>query len=189
MKAHGYEGVITFIKARPVLGILVYMVYAIVSAVTMSIPVVPLWPLIFLVYGLWGAIFATFAADFFGGTIDFLLARNFGKPFVQKIVPQRFLQEVDHIVNGKSAHSFIIFRVFANNYFGIVSYAAGLSKIHLGIYLAITAFTSFAWISIIFFIIKTVLALGSQNALPILLAIYLATGVMGIVVWKIYEKA
>ena len=82
-----------------------------------------------LLLGTWPAFFLTFAAVFFGSCLVFLLARNLGQPFVDRMVSRRLSQRYRSLLETKAAS--FLFLAFLFPYFpdDVLCILAGLSHI------------------------------------------------------------
>lgn len=186
VRSVGFDSLKQIMQSMPLVGLVLYSSYVVISTILTTLPIVPVWPITYSFYGYWPSVIATMVGVIIGATACFLLTRRFGRPFVKKIVHDKFLKELDHIINGKNSRSFVIFRIFGNNYFDIVSYAAGLSKISLKRYFIVTTITSTFWTLVIFYVISRASQLESKEGISVMGIGYLAMAVVGFIVWRSY---
>lgn len=187
IKQHGIEKITLIMQTYKWLGLVLYFVYAVLCATITTFPIIPLWPFLFLIYGFWTSVFINLASSVTGASFAFLLTRKFGKTYIKKLINTKFLLEIDHIINSKNYRSFLIFRIFADSYFDIVSYAAGLSKMRYIQFVSITIVTSTLWSLINFTVIAWALTYDVVTTITILGVGYTFLAILGLIVWKLYK--
>lgn len=108
--------------------------------------------------------------------INFLIARRFGRPLVNKLLGDEALRKIDHFVQDEGLIALILTKLFQGGYFDYLSYAWGLTKI---------PFQTFAIVNIIFGIPATAViyfAFREFNNLTYgLIAFYLITTFLTVV--------
>jgi len=62
-------------------------------------------------------------------TINFFIARKYGRPIVKHIIGKKALDRVDHLAKDLGLSSLIILKIFQGMYFDYISYAVGLTQI------------------------------------------------------------
>lgn len=86
----------------------------------------------------WGGILS-WSSALLGAMLCFYISRILGKPVVEKLVNPKALNWSDRFFERYGIHAIIISRVVPVMSYGIVSYAAGLTKVKFRIYLFGTA--------------------------------------------------
>lgn len=162
------------------LGLFIYTAYIVSSVVFVTFPMIPLLPFILSVYGLDAAILFTFLGVNIGAYISFFISRKFGRDFVMDKIGKNDYEKYDQIASISSFFHFLTLRLIANNYFDIVSYIGGLSKISQKDFLISTAISSLIWISISFKILDSSLSQGKEITLVALGLFYAAIGLVAI---------
>lgn len=69
-----------------------------------------------------------------GAALNFALAKIYGRPLVEKMVGKKSLEIADGFFEKYGKHTIMITRLLPILSFGIVSYAAGLTKIRFSTY-------------------------------------------------------
>ncbi len=185
MKQYGLEKITLAMHTYKWWGLLTYFLYAVLCATVTTFPIVPLWPFLFLVYGFWPSIIINILASITGATLAFFLTRKYGKRYVQGLINKKFLSEIDLVVNNKNSRSFIMLRAFADSYYDIVSYAAGLSRMSCLKFISVTLCATTVWSVINFSIIAWALTFNTTAAIAIISAEYMLLGILGLLVWKL----
>lgn len=105
--------------------------------------------------------------------INFLIARNYGRPLIKKLLGEETLEKIDHFVQNEGLMALILTKLFQGGYFDYLSYAWGLTKI---------PFKTFAIANIIFGIPATAIiyfVFREFNSLTYgLIAFYVVTTVL-----------
>jgi len=187
-KQIGYERIITLLKEHQLLGMAVYIGYTVLSTVIITLPIVPVWPVALLLYGFWTAVFLSLVGILVGASISFLLARHFGRPLVIKMMGKKVFTEIEHLIHVNNTKTFLLIRLFGNNYFDAVSYIAGLSKLTFRTYIVITSVSSFIWIIFMMVIIQKIGGLENIKSFLTMMGIYGAVILIGTVLWEIFHK-
>lgn len=82
-----------------------------------------------MAYGaLWGSVI-TWSGAMMGALLAFGLTRRFGRPFVEKMVPEKKLRTVDEWVEKYGSGALIFSRLMPYIAFSLVNYAAGLTAV------------------------------------------------------------
>ncbi len=184
----GLENLVALMKANPAVGLLIYFTYMVVSSVVIPLPVSPLWPVALYIYGFWAGLVVTVAGTTLGAGIAFWLARKYGKPFVKSMVGNKLFSELSHLIEIKSVKALVLVRLLGNNYFDLISYIVGLSKIPFLYYILTTFIISCIWIGIFFVAIQKVGGLQNIESFLSLLGVYSLVMIVGTVIWEIYHR-
>jgi uncharacterized membrane protein YdjX (TVP38/TMEM64 family) len=89
-----------------------------------------------MVFGAFWGTMITWVGAMSGAFLAFGLTRNFGRPFVRKMVPKKKLQMVDRWVARHGVETLFFSRFMPVISFNLINYGAGLTKISWG---------TFAW--------------------------------------------
>jgi uncharacterized membrane protein YdjX (TVP38/TMEM64 family) len=186
--AIGFERVIELLKTNPVTGAVIYVVYGVISVVIITLPIVPLWPVALFIYSFWIAVLLSLLGNVFGATINFLLARKFGKPLVIKMMGKKLFEEIEHLINVDDRKTFFLMRLFGSNYFDPISYLAGLSKMSFSSFFVITFVTSGIWISGMLYVISRLGGLDNIKGFLSIMGVYGSFILIGTIIWKIFHN-
>lgn len=183
-----FEVLSNIIREQGIWGQIVFVLYGITAAVIAPLNTIILMPLLLSTYGLWLTITLTFIANFIGGLACFLIAKNFGRPFMKNFVPKKAMKEIDHFSKVSDWKSFLFIRLLGGNYYDYVSYAAGLTKISFKTYTWVTLITCLAWTSFSIYIIYKATIVGPPDSLAILGSSYITSVFGGAVIVHKYHK-
>lgn len=112
-------------------GPLVYMAALVVSIVFSPLPTAALAVAAGLAYGVILGTLYTLAGGITGGVICFLLARRFGRPWLERRVNRGTMDYIDRLALNIGARLLLITRLVPVFGFEWVSYAAGLTRMRL----------------------------------------------------------
>ncbi|OEH84974.1 hypothetical protein BHU72_07220 [Desulfuribacillus stibiiarsenatis] len=87
-----------------------------------------------LIYGWEWGIILSWSGAMLGAALNFALAKIYGRPLVEKMVGKKSLEIADGFFEKYGKHTIMITRLLPILSFGIVSYAAGLTKIRFSTY-------------------------------------------------------
>jgi len=79
-------------------GIIVYLFLGVIDAVGVPITNIPLIPFIVDVYGFYLGVALTVIGWFIGSIFAFLIARKYGRPFVEKIIPLKKIEYMEKYI-------------------------------------------------------------------------------------------
>lgn len=94
------------------------------------------------VFGMWESFFISMIAIIAGSIVVFLLARKFGKPFVDRFVSPKISEKYEQLISSKRGEilvTILFFLPFLPD--DAIGFLVGLSKMKLGRYLIIMLFT------------------------------------------------
>lgn len=126
-------------------GVLTPLAYAVAFITTLVIAPLPGLPIMVMGIGIFGfvnAIIFTYFLSLFGASINFYIARRFGRPVVRWLVGKRGLHKIDKHTSEFSVQLLVLSRIFDGLLFEWISYAAGLTTISFAKYFLITAVCS-----------------------------------------------
>ncbi|OGG07166.1 hypothetical protein A2872_04015 [Candidatus Gottesmanbacteria bacterium RIFCSPHIGHO2_01_FULL_42_12] len=184
----GFSGVIGFLKENTILGALIYVVYATLSVVIITLPIVPLWPVSLFIYPFWIAFILSLFGQVLGSSINFMLARKFGGPFVSKMMGRKLFSEIEHFIHIDNPRTFFLIRLLGSNYFDPISYIAGLSKMPYKTFFVITTLTSSLWLGGMLYLINRLGGLENMKGLLSIMGIYGGFILVGTIIWEIFHR-
>lgn len=149
-----FEEIKYFIASQGIRGQIVFVLIIFSGTVLAPVTSFPLWPVALFSYGFWPSVILTYMGSFTGGFFNFLIARKFGRPVVQRLVGPKTMRQIDKFTEISGVRAFIILRVLASNYFDYISFAAGLTTLKIKDFLLVSAPASFIWITFVYFFIK-----------------------------------
>lgn len=123
------------------------LVYIVVKAVTYTVAPLSSGPIqLFagVLFGLIPGTLYTLLGEVIGGSINFWLARRFGRAVVTRLVGAEGMERVDRFVNQIVDWKTLIYgRIFLFSIYDFISYAVGFSKLHYRTYLIISIVVGF----------------------------------------------
>jgi uncharacterized membrane protein YdjX (TVP38/TMEM64 family) len=90
-------------------------------------------------YGFVAAMTLFYCVSMLSATINFYIARRFGRAAVLRLVGEDGIKRIDSIAETESVRILILARVFGYYFFDFISYAMGLTSISFSRYFACTA--------------------------------------------------
>lgn len=125
------ERLVELVERSGPLGPILYILLQILQTVVAPIPGQVVGSIGGFIFGAWGILWTTIGS-LIGFWLVFLIARRFGRPFLEKIFKKSAIDKFDFIINAKSA-PLILFVIFLLPGFpdDIVCYIAGLTKLSL----------------------------------------------------------
>jgi uncharacterized membrane protein YdjX (TVP38/TMEM64 family) len=97
-----------------------------------------------VLFGLGNGTLYTLIGEVIGGSINFLLARRFGRPVVERVVGAENLPRVDGFVSQIVDWKTLLYaRLFLFSIYDFISYAVGFSRLRYRTYLIISVFAGF----------------------------------------------
>ena len=87
-------------------------------------------------------------------TLNFLLAKKYGRPLVQKVIDKNTLDKIDHFVGDAGIVALIALRTFQGGNFDYLSYGFGLTKTRLNEFFLVNVFAGLASSFIFYLIFK-----------------------------------
>jgi uncharacterized membrane protein YdjX (TVP38/TMEM64 family) len=105
-------------------------------------------PVLLVGYGLFGkdVIYQLFIATIISSSINFWIARAFGRGIVSKFAGQKSLDKIDQFTNSYGVKSLIFLRFFTGHLTDFISYAYGLTNIRFSTYITISALVPIPWL-------------------------------------------
>ena len=121
------------------------ILYILAFAVSMVIAPLPTFPAPFAAataFGSVAAFFYTLLGGAIGGALCFWIARRWGRPALQRFLPEKFVRENDRVADRMGLRVLFLLRLFPLLGADVVSYGAGLTPIRFPAYLAISILAS-----------------------------------------------
>lgn len=72
--------------------------------------------------------------------VNFLIAKKYGRPFVEKLLGKHEMVKIDHYVANAGLGTLIMLKIFLGNFFDFISYGIGLTSIN---------FRQFFWVNLL----------------------------------------
>lgn len=168
-------------------GYLVVIGYIVISHIFAPLSGTPGVLLGVSLYGIKSGLFVIYLASLISASINFYIARRFGRTFIKKLVGERSMTEVDDFISLEGNEVMWILRTIGFPVFEFVSYAAGLTKLPFFSYFKITAIATFIMYLLVFFIFKD-LDFQSEKGVVILTASIIVSGLVFGFILKKYLK-
>ncbi|MEO8394019.1 MAG: VTT domain-containing protein [Chloroflexota bacterium] len=123
---------------------LIYIAIKVVTYVVAPLSSGPLQLFSGVLFGLIPGTLYTLIGEVIGGSINFWLARRFGRPVVERLVGEDNLPRVDSFVSQIVDWKTLLYaRLFLFSFYDFISYAVGFSTLNFRIYLIISALAGF----------------------------------------------
>lgn len=174
------ERLVEIVERSGPLGPILYILLQIVQTVVAPIPGQVVGSIGGFIFGPWGILWTTIGS-LIGFWLVFLIARRFGRPFLEKIFKKSAVDKFDFIINAKGA-SFILFAIFLLPGFpdDIICYIAGLTNLSIKRLMLIAILGRFPTI-----VLTNYLGAGlSDNLGLVAAAAVVGVIVLGLFTWK-----
>ena len=123
---------------------LVYILIKIVTYVVAPLSSGPLQLSAGVLFGLVPGTLYTLFSEVVGGSINFWLARRFGRPVVERIVGTDEMPRIDRFISNIVDWKTLVYaRFFLASFFDFISYAVGFSKLPYRTFLLVAIFAGF----------------------------------------------
>lgn len=129
----------TFITEIGIWGYVIVIVYIVLSHVFAPIAGSPAVAMGITLYGIHTGSWLLYVASLISATINFVIAKKYGRGWVVKLVGEDSMGKVDEFAAVKGKGVLILSRLFGFSLFDFISYAAGLTPINYREYILITA--------------------------------------------------
>lgn len=172
-------------------GVWFVLVYVIAQVITIIIP--PLGGLVFqlgavAILGPLLGVILIYIVSTPAFCINFLLARKYGRPLVQRMIGKNGVEKFDQVASDAGVGTLIVLKVLQGGYFDYVSYAAGISKISVTQYLLVNFLGGIPYSVLTYFIFsRTQNLVQSVIILQILAAMLIALS-FGLNRYKLAKK-
>ncbi|HUV72071.1 MAG TPA: VTT domain-containing protein [Clostridia bacterium] len=128
----------SYVEGLGVFAPLVIILYTVVSHVFAPVSGSPGVLLGFAIFGVIQTSVYLYVASLISATINFYIARVFGREWVEKLAGKRAMSDVDDFIAASGRKMLALSRVFGFPIFEVISYAAGLTKMSFKNYFLIT---------------------------------------------------
>lgn len=162
-----------FIDSFGILGPVVFIISYILTIVVSPLAGTPFILAGYALFGAWKTFFLVYTSNLIGASINFFIARRFGRPAVRRLAGEKSIKKIDEIANLAGTEALIMFRLFGGGIFDFVSYAIGLTNIGFTIYFLITALCLLPNSLIYFALFQKALSLPPKYSIPIFVFLYL----------------
>ncbi|MBI1257323.1 MAG: hypothetical protein GC204_07625 [Chloroflexi bacterium] len=140
----GLDRIRDVIASAGPLGPLIYVFIKMVTFVVAPLSAGPLQLSSGIFFGVLPGAIYTLLAETIGGSINFWLARRFGRPVVERLVGKDDMSRVDSFVSQMvDAKTLIYARLFLFSVYDFISYAVGFSRIRFRTYLIVSLIVGF----------------------------------------------
>lgn len=93
------------------------------------------------VFGVWEGLVLSLVGDVLGGTLNFWIARIFGRPGISRFVGAKAIRQVDETIEHAGGwRALLVARVVLSSLYDFISYAAGLSRL---------SFRQYFWVTVV----------------------------------------
>lgn len=98
-----------------------------------------------VLFDLWPGVFYTLVGEVVGGSINFWIARIFGRPVIRRFVGPEGMAQVDKFYQNRLGgwQSLAVARLTLFPFYDFISYAAGLTPLRFSSYLLVSIFLGF----------------------------------------------
>jgi uncharacterized membrane protein YdjX (TVP38/TMEM64 family) len=119
----------TLVKTTGLFGPIILIISVAIGGIIIPLSGLPFLMISIPVYGFW----LTFLIYYLGNTViaptvDFYLARHFGRPLIKRLFGKKSLEEIDKIATELGWHALVPLRIFGGILHDSISYAAGLTN-------------------------------------------------------------
>lgn len=131
------ETIRQYINQAGIFGPLLFILFSFITYVVAPLSGSPILFAGFYAFGNKVIFFATLASylSFF---VNFLIARKYGRPVVEKLVGKKDIHKVDLMVKNYGLGTLFFLRVFQGAFHDFVSYAAGLTEMKFSSYITVS---------------------------------------------------
>lgn len=129
-----------------------YFVYSSIASVIVPIPTLPVDVLLLNVMDPASVITVRLAGGLVGSSINFYLARNFGRPLLQRLLSKKNYDFIEDMSNGLKWHHFFIITMIPIINTELMAYAGGISKLRFRFVIGTQTLALFYRILFVFFV-------------------------------------
>lgn len=132
--------------------LLFYFVYSTVASVIVPIPTLPVDVLFLNILDPASVITVRLAGGLAGSSINFYLARNFGRPLLERWLSKKNFHFIEDISNNLAWHHFFIITMIPVINTELMAYAGGISKLRFRFVISVQTLALFYRILFVFFV-------------------------------------
>lgn len=131
-----------FTESLGIFGYLIIIGYVVISHVFAPVAGTPGVALGVTIYGLETGMWLLYLGSLISATINFGIAKRFGRPWVSKLVGKQSMEKVDEFASVDGKQALVISRLLGFAFFDFISYAAGLTNLNYKNFILITGIFS-----------------------------------------------
>lgn len=132
--------------------LLFYFVYSTVASVVVPIPTLPVDVLFLNILDPASVITVRLAGGLAGSSINFYLARNFGRPLLQRWLSKKNYQFIEDLSSNLAWHHFFIITMIPIINTELMAYAGGISNLRFRFVISVQTLALFYRILFVFFV-------------------------------------
>ncbi len=140
------------------------------------------------IYGMATGMFLLYIASLISASINFQIARKYGRKLVIKLVGEKSMKEIDEFATVEGKEVLLISRVLGFSLFEFISYAAGLTTISFKDYMLITSLAHAVPSLIFYFVFKNLDIRSGVGAVLWLGSIVIAGVIFGFIIKQYVKK-
>jgi uncharacterized membrane protein YdjX (TVP38/TMEM64 family) len=139
INAIGLERIRAVIDSAGIFAPLVYIAFKVITFVVAPLSSGPIQLFSGVLFGLIPGTLYTLIGEVIGGSINFWLARRFGRPVVERVVGKDGMPRIDRWINQIMDWKTLLYaRIFLFSIYDFISYAVGFSRLTFRTFLIIT---------------------------------------------------
>ncbi len=139
-------------------------------------------------YGMKIGLALLYIASLISCTINFHIARKYGRTLVLRLIGKKAMKEVDEFTTVEGVKFFTISRLFGFAFFDLISYAGGLTNITFRYFFAITAVCGLLVNSLSYIIFQDIDLRSEQGSTIWLSSIFVAAMLFGVILKRYLKK-
>ena len=166
-------------------GPIAYIAFFSVSMVFALIPTSPAPIAAAAVFGAALGFLYTLLGGTIGAVASFYIARRWGRPLMERLMPVKTVVQIDRLADQLGIRILILLRLFPLIGADYVSYAAGLTRIRIGVYIIISVLGSVPTLLLVSIVGENVTENRTVAAVALaVLAVFLLTPLTYFALWK-----
>jgi len=174
----------TFIYSFGILGPIVFIILNIITIVISPLTSFPFWIASISLFGFWPSLFYIIIGNNIGSVINFLIARNLGRPVVSRLVGKEGIEKIDEITKIIGMKTLFAVRFFGGIASDYISYAAGLTSMKFKPYFLISFFTTLPWLFLNVYFLNIALTFKPQYLILFALWSYISVFFFPLLIYK-----
>lgn len=133
-----FNRVIETIENLGALGLVLFVFLLALTVIISPLTSIPLWVGAVYLYSFWFAFILLGLGHYLGASVNFWIARIWGRPVVKKFTGKKGLAKVDEFTNIAGWQTLLLLRLLVGISFDYASYAAGLTLMKFPTFLIVT---------------------------------------------------
>ncbi|RLC23676.1 MAG: hypothetical protein DRH56_07360 [Deltaproteobacteria bacterium] len=186
------EGIKDLVQKFGIAAPLIYILLTASTNVFSPIAALPFWIAGILIFPSAVAFGCIYSANLLGHSLNFLIAKHWGRTLIAKFVGQKGLAQIDKFTNLAGIKTIFIIRLIGGAATDYVSYALGLTSLKFPTYFLINTIAFLPWAVVNFYFIhqalNSKLAIAARNLTFITLLGYLATIIFSFIIYHLQRK-